>query len=210
MVERFFPDRVIARLPKTENSFWDNHNLDYRDWKGEIIVTKAICQSSVIWLCNVDTLTRLQLKPIRLDLGFGEHSAMVNFTRHWHWLCWARLCGPLHPVDRMRLQYDRLSRVANLLVRPLRKVGDWLLWRSLVLELLSGLVWSQWLCVLNPHVCKPKVSWTKSMATSLPRLSLLVARTGNAKLVRYSQPMSQGALNSQCRTRLYYTGLPCA
>ena len=34
MVEKFFPRHVIDRLPKKETSFWDHHNLEYRDWRG--------------------------------------------------------------------------------------------------------------------------------------------------------------------------------
>ena len=35
MLENFYPDHVIARLPLSDDTFWEGRRLDNDDWQGE-------------------------------------------------------------------------------------------------------------------------------------------------------------------------------
>ena len=34
MLESFYPEHVIKRLPGREETFWEQHNLEPNDWQG--------------------------------------------------------------------------------------------------------------------------------------------------------------------------------
>lgn len=35
MLEEFYPVRVLNRIQKSEDKFWEEKRLDFRDWQGD-------------------------------------------------------------------------------------------------------------------------------------------------------------------------------
>ena len=116
---------------------------------------------------------------------------MGNCAPHQLWLCWPGdvVCGIMLAccnrgmIGCLEFPFTRLAKLeSNCAVAA---------WYSTTV-LLSGHDQPQGLCVIRRRGSESKTRVDRSMAASHPSISLLVARSSNAKPDRYSQPILRG------------------
>ncbi|ESO09434.1 hypothetical protein HELRODRAFT_168417 [Helobdella robusta] len=69
MLESFYPNRIFRIMSKTEARFWEDRNLDYRDWQGLAtqLLTEVFSSSFLIPLEEIDTCFKLDVTHLNLS-----------------------------------------------------------------------------------------------------------------------------------------------